>query len=79
MPNENLYYNCPTYDKSTGQITYKKMACVVVEHSVTSKITIRLTADYYNGIPNAVIKVAKTSVDDYIDPNKEVEIKQYKE
>jgi hypothetical protein len=77
--NSKLFYRYKTYDIAKGTTIVKLMPCEIVEHSVTSKIKIRLTGHLWKGQPNAVISVLKSNIQGYIDPNKHIEIKQYKD
>ena len=74
-----LFYRYKTYDIAKGKTAVTLMPCVIVEHSVTSKVKIRLTGHLWHGKPNAIISVLKKNVINYIDINKEVpECKQFK-
>ena len=77
--NEKLFYRYKTYDIVKDTTIVKLMPCEIVEHSVTSKVKIRLTGHLWHGKPNAVISVLKSNIQGYIDPNKQSEIKQYKD
>lgn len=77
--NENLFYRYKTYDIVKGTTIVKLMPCEIVEHSVTSKVKIRLTGHLWHGQPNAVISVLKSNIQGYIDPNRECNYKQYKD
>ena len=77
--NSKLFYRYKTYDIAKGKTAVKLMPCVIVEHSVTSKVKIRLTGHLWHGKPNAIISVLKSNIQGYIDPNKQSEIKQYKD
>mgnify|MGYP001768662057 FL=1 len=77
--NTKLFYRYKTYDIATGTTIVNLMPCVIVEHSVTSKIKIRLTGHLWKGQPNAEITVLKSNIQGYVDPNRQSEIKQYKD
>ncbi len=77
--NTKLFYRYKTYDIANGKTAVTLMPCEIVEHSVTSKVKIRLTGHLWHGKPNAVISVLKSNIQGYIDPNRECNNKQYKD
>jgi len=74
-----LFYRYKTYDIVKGTTIVKLMPCEIIEHSVTSKVKIRLTGHLWHGKPNAIISVLKSNIQGYIDLNRECNYKQYKD
>ena len=66
------------YDKSTGNIQQIRMQCEVLSEC-GNWLKIRITSHFVKGVPNCVLKVKKRNVIDYISPNVNTEVKQYKD
>ena len=66
------------YDKSTGNIQQIRMQCEVLEEK-GNFLKIRILSHIVKGIPNCIMKVKKRNVIDYISPNVNTEVKQYKD